>query len=494
MTTVAERRVTQTIDLLPRVVHVHEGLTPLRARAINLGAVTGALATAGLEHFVVRGTEDRTSVVAVREDQRAAVLTSLRKLGRESAAYVAPVLPVPPVRDVLGEAGTASSWRKPGQAKVLRLIWFRTDPARTLVYDREYGCDIEFWKSGAGGALAAPRPNRVTSVVASDASPVQAPAEPFSRLGGPLHTLPPVRTRREMTAVLPDDVGFPIDVVYTWVADEARCLSSDMLRYSLRSVHSNAPWVRNIYVVTDDQAPDWLDGSRSNLRVVNHKEIFSEPGMLPVSNPHAVESQLHHIDGLAEHFLYVNDDMFIGRPLIPQAFFLANGLSRFLLSSRQVPLGPVTPGDSPVDAACKNNRRLLERKFGVTVTRASARAPHPLRRSVLSEIEAEFPQEYGATTASRIPDPQDLSPASGLYHHYAYQSGRAVSGSVRYGYIHLAVSDLGARLNRLLARRDWDAFCLDDARSTEEGLAFQRVLLLPFLKTYFPVASPFERS
>jgi hypothetical protein len=228
--------------------------------------------------------------------------------------------------------------------------------------------------------------------------------------------------------------------------------------------------------------------------VVGHKEIFSEPGVLPVFNPHAVESQLHHIDGLAEHFIYFSDDMFIGRPLIPQAFFLANGLSRFLLSSARVPLGPVAPGDRPADAACKNNRRLLERRFGVTITRALAHAPHPLRRSVLGEIEREFPQEYAATTRARIPDPRDLSPASNLYHHYAYQTGRAVSGSMRYGYIHLAVSDLGARLNRVLARRDWDAFCLDDAHSTEEGLAYQRVVLLPFLKSYFPVASPYERS
>jgi hypothetical protein len=516
-TIMAERRVKQTIDLLPRTVHVHDRLTPLQARSFNLAAVTGALATAGLEHFVVRGMEDCTSVVAVREDQRAKVLASLAELGRDSAAYVTSVLPRPSVRDLLGEAGVADSWRKPGQAKVLRLIWFRTDPARTLVYDREYGCDIEFWTSEEG-LLTAPRPNGVTSIVAADAAPVRAPGEQFTRLGGLRHTLPPVRTRREMTAVLPEDVGFPIDVVYRWVdgtdadcqqgraqvtgggtghaepAGEARSLSRDGLRYSLRSVHANAPWVRNFYIVTDDQTPDWLDRSQPNLRVVNHKEIFSDPSVLPVFNSHAVESQLHHIDGLAEHFIYVNDDMFIGRPLTPQAFFLSNGLSRFFLSPGQVPFGPAAPGDPPVDAAGKNNRRLLERRFGVTITQLFQHVPYPLRRSVLSEIEAEFPQEYAATMASRYPSPRDLSPVCHLYHYYAYHSGRALPGSVRYGYIQLAVSELGARLNRVLARRDWDAFCLGDAHSTREELAYQRAVLLPFLRSYFPVASPYERS
>jgi hypothetical protein len=317
--------------------------------------------------------------------------------------------------------------------------------------------------------------------------------------------------------VLPDDIVFPIDVVYTWVdgtdpewqrrraqvtgesyheesASEARFLSRDELRYSLRSVHANAPWVRNIYLVTDDQTPEWLDTSRPNLHVVSHKEIFSDPSVLPVFNSHAIESQLHHIDGLAEHFIYFNDDMFIGRPLSPQAFFLANGLSRFFLSQGQVPLRPVAPGDTPVDAACKNNRRLLAAKFGVTITQVFQHVPYPLRRSVLSEIEAEFPQEWAATMGSRFRSQQDLSPVSNLHHYYAYHSGRALPGAVRYGYIQLAVPDLAARLSRVLARRDWDAFCLNDAYSTEEELAYQHAVLLPFLESYFPVPSPYERS
>lgn len=511
----AERRIELTIDLLPRTVHVHERLTPLRARALNLTAVTGALEAAGLEHFVVRGTQDCTSVVAVREDQRAEVLASLRDLGRTSAAYVASVLPKPPARDLLGEAADAGSWRRPAQAKVLRMIWFRTDPAGTLVYDREYGCDVEFWTASDDGVLTAPRPNRVTNYVAAGAATVPAPADRFTRLGGDGPDPVRVRTRPEMTVTLPDDVGFPIDVVYTWVdgtdpdwqrrraqvtgetyheesASAARFLSRDELRYSLRSVHANAPWVRNIFIVTDDQTPDWLDTSQPNLRVVSHKEIFSDPSVLPVFNSHAIESQLHHIDGLAEHFVYFNDDMFIGRPLNPQAFFLANGLSQFFLSQGQVPLGGVSPDDTPVDAACKNNRRLIEDRFGVTITQVFQHVPYALRRSVMNEIEADFPVEYAATMASRFRSQQDLSTVSNLCHYYAYHSGRALPGAVRYGYIQLAVPDLAARLSRVLARRDWDAFCLNDAYSTEEELAYQHAVLLPFLESYFPVASPYE--
>ncbi|MET8154414.1 stealth family protein [Actinoplanes sp. NPDC049668] len=511
----AERRVELTIDLLPRTVHVHEGLTPLRARSLNLTAVTGALEAAGLEHFVVRGTQDCASVVAVREDRRAEVLACLRALGRDSAAYVAAVLPRPPARDLFGAAGEPGAWRRPGQAKVLRLFWFRTDPARTLVHDREYGCDVEFWEADGAGVLTAPRTNRATAQVPAGAATVPAPAERFTRLGGDGPA--PVRTRPEMTVTLPDDIGFPIDVVYTWVdgtdpawqrrraqvtgdtyheesASAARFLSRDELRFSLRSVHANAPWVRNIFIVTDDQVPDWLDTGRPNLRVVSHKEIFSDPSVLPVFNSHAIESQLHHIDGLAEHFVYFNDDMFIGRPLAPQSFFLSNGLSRFFLSQGHVPLGPVSADDTPVDAACKNNRRLLEERFGVTITQVFQHVPYALRRSVMSELEADFPDEYARTMASRFRSTQDLSTVSNLYHYYAYHTGRALPGTVRYGYVQLAVPDLAARLSRILARRDWDAFCLNDAYSQPEELAYQHAVLLPFLESYFPVASPYELS
>src|SRR5690606_22555529 len=78
-----------------------------------------------------------------------------------------------------------------------------------------------------------------------------------------------------------DKVRFPIDVVYTWVDgndrawnekrlaraaeqginlhrvanSQARYINRDELCYSLRSLYYYAPWIRNIYLVTDDQVP-----------------------------------------------------------------------------------------------------------------------------------------------------------------------------------------------------------------------------------------------
>jgi hypothetical protein len=94
--------------------------------------------------------------------------------------------------------------------------------------------------------------------------------------------------------------------------------------------------------------------------------------------------------------------------------------------------------------------------------------------------------------ASRFRSMNDLSTVSNLYHYYAFLSGRALPGSVKYGYVQLAVPDLAARLARAVARRDWDAFCLNDAYSTVGEIAAQHAVLAPFLESYFPVPSPYE--
>ena len=102
----------------------------------------------------------------------------------------------------------------------------------------------------------------------------------------------------------------------------ARYRHVDELRYALRSVHMYAPWVRRIFIATDSPAPSWLL-EHPKVTIVRSEEFFADPSVLPTHNSHAVEAQLHRIPGLAEHFLYSNDDMFFGRLVEPELFFTA---------------------------------------------------------------------------------------------------------------------------------------------------------------------------
>ena len=93
------------------------------------------------------------------------------------------------------------------------------------------------------------------------------------------------------------------------------------LRFALRSVEKNMPFVRHVYLVTDGQVPSWWDKYNSWASIVTHDEIFVEvnektkerkhlQGVLPTFNSNAIELNLHNIPGLSKRFIYFNDDMF----------------------------------------------------------------------------------------------------------------------------------------------------------------------------------------
>jgi hypothetical protein len=315
-------------------------------------------------------------------------------------------------------------------------------------------------------------------------------------------------------------VDFPIDVVYTWVdgadpaweaaferwtarerpqergdhaVDPGRYRSRDELRYSLRSLWLNVGWVRRIHLVTAGQVPTWLR-SDDRLRVVHHDEIFPAE-WLPTFNSHAIEARLHHIDGLSEHFLYLNDDVFIGRPLVPSQLFTGNGLAKVFPSPAWIPIPGDGEVDLAVDAAARRGRCLIEETFGRTVARKPHHAPFALRRSVLAEIEERFPDEVERTARSRFRHPDDLSIPSAFAHHYAYCTGRAVEGSLEVVYENIENRKLQIVLDTLLLARGADCFCLNETEAVSGRAAAETdQRLTTFLEAYFPISSPWEAS
>ncbi len=312
---------------------------------------------------------------------------------------------------------------------------------------------------------------------------------------------------------------FPIDVVYTWVDDAdprwrtqrnayaptgtggaasratlpERFRSRDELRYSLRSLQLFAPFVDTVHLVTMGQVPDWLDVSQPGLRVVDHTEIYADPSALPTFNSSSIETQLHHIDGLAEHFLYLNDDVFFGRPCAWNEFFLANGQPRFFLADHAF-----VPGLVPDDAeeyllADRNAEALLRATFGTTVHKFMQHTPHPARRSVLTELEHRFPAAFDRCQRARFRGADDLRPISFLGPHYAFGQGTAVPSRLEYRYLALWKPALAAQLRSTLQSRRYKAFCLNDAGVPPEREGEVDRLLAEFLVDYFPLPSRFER-
>lgn len=273
----------------------------------------------------------------------------------------------------------------------------------------------------------------------------------------------PTRPRTSQTAAPTppapgfNEVTFPIDLVYTWVdgddpgwvasknatlrqldrvdhpADShglSRYQHHDELRYSLRSVAQYADFVRHIFIVTDGQVPPWLNTEHEAVTVVDHRDIFPSDEYLPTFNSHAIECRLHHIKGLAEHYLYLNDDFLFGRPVSAQQFFHGNGMTKFFLSPALI--GPDTPSQATrsVDAAAANTKRLVYERFGRVASQKVKHAPYPQRRSVIFEMEEVLAEEFQSTAASPIRSPDDVAVPSSLFHYYAYlRGGRSPASS-----------------------------------------------------------------
>ena len=142
----------------------------------------------------------------------------------------------------------------------------------------------------------------------------------------------------------------PIDLVVTWIreptehewpklaarcpdAEPSRTRDSGEILASILLAQKNLPWLRTIWVLTNGEQPcfssngTWTDFNKNKraprIRSVNHEAIWP-PGSrsaLPTYNSMAIEANMHRIEGLAEHFIYANDDMFFLEPLEPKDLY-----------------------------------------------------------------------------------------------------------------------------------------------------------------------------
>lgn len=311
----------------------------------------------------------------------------------------------------------------------------------------------------------------------------------------------------------------PVDIVYTWVdgadptwrarmlealdtADlrttepsalaESRFTSRDELKYSLRSLEYYASWANHIYIVTDNQVPDWLNIHHPKITVVDHRDIFTDPTVLPVFNSHAIESQLHHIEGLCDRYVYLNDDCFFLRPTDPELFYAGNGLARHFPSVVPIDVGGWSPRDLPIIAAAKQGRGYLLETYGRTFTHRFKHTPHPQIRPVLEAMEKERPELFAQVAASVFRSPDDYSIASSLHHFDAFERGKSVEGQIGYRFIDLGRPDLDLQLARVARADDLDVFCLNETTLGEESRETIDRAVSSFLNDRFPVPSSFE--
>lgn len=117
------------------------------------------------------------------------------------------------------------------------------------------------------------------------------------------------------------------------IAGDTRYASVGEVKYCVSSLLRFAPFLRKIFIVTPAQDP-LLDGfldahfpeRTTSVEVVDQDVLFGDcPDCLPVFNSLSVETMIWKIPGLSEHFIYLNDDFLVLRPLDRSDLFTEDG-------------------------------------------------------------------------------------------------------------------------------------------------------------------------
>lgn len=274
---------------------------------------------------------------------------------------------------------------------------------------------------------------------------------------------------------------------------DGRYADNDELKYSLRSIDKYAPWLRRIFIVTDNQVPVWLDTSNAKVRIVDHKEIMPDV-CLPCFNSAVIEHFLYKIPGLAEHFIYANDDMFINKPVTPETFFGKDGLPIVRFNRRPFRKWTLLFKEkvqgkrlSNYVQTIRNSAELVEKKYGKYYGGKTHHNIDAYLRSDYEHAAKVFEDEIRTTLPNHVRSENDIQ--RNIYSYVALAEKRA--------HLHYVTQRTSFRLHiqneshyGKLERYNPILFCMNDSQYAKDC---DRKRAAAFLDKRFPEKSQYEK-
>ena len=285
-----------------------------------------------------------------------------------------------------------------------------------------------------------------------------------------------------------------------------------LLPYWFRSVEKYAPWVRKIHFVTWGHIPSWLNTENPKLNIVKHSDYMPEK-YLPVFSSHPIELNMHRIEGLAEHFIYSNDDLLFTAPCAPEDFF-SDGIPVDI--AMEIPLRFLC---GSIDHITGNNMLVINRRFNKKETEMknkkiwfSLKAPkatlknlymfpgkgfsafynphlmQPFLKSTLEEVWKEEEPVLDETCSHRFRSNEDVS--QWLFRYWQFAKGNIVQSEKPRGRFFSIGADDSAIKDAVLGHK-YKTVCLSDDDVNYDFEKEQAFLHGLFEKT-LPEKSSFE--
>ena len=292
-------------------------------------------------------------------------------------------------------------------------------------------------------------------------------------------------------------IDFPIDLVITyvdntdpvWLAaarqfnaelDPKRYRSWDIFNYWFRGVEKNMPFIRTVHLVVSniEQVPSWLD--QSKVHVVLHEDIIPEQ-LLPTFNSTTIEMFLYRIEGLAEHFIYSNDDMLPMNKMDIEDFF-QDGLPVYELINR-------THSKNLFRMHCRNSHKLASKLAGKNLDGKRyfyiKHSMDPMLKSVCEEVWEKSGDEI-MKRCTKFREPFNYTQY--LFPVYGLLSGRGVLGTYSFHYFSMRQDSFACEELRNGTSK---IVCINDAGT--ENFEESSIIIKKVLDKKFPLKSRFEK-
>lgn len=286
------------------------------------------------------------------------------------------------------------------------------------------------------------------------------------------------------------------------------------LQYVFRGIGKFLPWIRTVHFLTWGHLPPWLNPDCLKLHIVTHRDYISE-AYLPTFSSHPIELNLHTIEGLAEHFIYTNDDIFFLRPQNPRDYFrgglpVDSAVQNVLQFRRADGIDHVVANN----LACLNRnfdkrtamgrslRKWFSPKYGAGVGKnlyllpfrnfTGFADPHvacAYRKQIFREVWEKEPALLDAACRNRFRCSGDVN--QWLMRYWQLAKGEFVPGSPGRGRL-FSIGREDDRIRKAIAERTYAMVCLSDD-DPELDFVKEREFIRGLLETVLPEKSIFER-
>lgn len=330
-------------------------------------------------------------------------------------------------------------------------------------------------------------------------------------------------------------MDYPIDIVIPWVDGSdpewqkewrktvcgneqdnrvIRYRDWGILKYWFRGAEKFLPWVNKIHFVTWGHIPEWLNTDSEKIHIVKHSDYIPNE-YLPVFSSHPIEMNFHRIDGLAEHFIYANDDTFFISPLSADFFFKSGlpvdaAVQNVLQFSRKDGISHIVANDLTCinlnfdkKTVMKENRKkwfsfsygksLLQNLYLMPFTHFTGfvdpHLPYAYLKSTFAEVWEACPDKLDMTCRHKIRSNEDVN--QWLCRYWQFAKGQFEPGSLKRGRF-FAIGADDTEIESVLTNGSAPMVCLSD---DDENLDFEREkeFLISCFEKILPEKSQFEK-